>query len=48
MEGAEFELLVPQSALNICSYKKNQGVIDETRRGGDDKTSWLPRRHAVA
>jgi alkanesulfonate monooxygenase SsuD/methylene tetrahydromethanopterin reductase-like flavin-dependent oxidoreductase (luciferase family) len=29
--------------LNICSYKKNRGAIDETRRGGDDETSWLPR-----
>ena len=40
--------LIGLSPLEYLALQKEPGAIDETRRGGDDKTSSLPRRHAVA
>src|SRR6516162_6892137 len=33
----------PSISFEYLLLRKEPGVLDETRRGGDDKTSWLPR-----
>ena len=47
MEGAEFELLVPQSALNICSYEKNRGCLTKPAAEGTIKPAGCRARQAV-